>query len=85
MLFILVIINQEVEGQGSQTIMGYDCSSLKDLKIWDASTWCKDGAERKMEEQEVTIVLRIIEHWLTGFKCSVKLHQKSYYCSLATC
>ena len=59
--------------------MNYACSRLKDQKNWDASTRCKDGAERKREEQEVTIVQRITEQWLTGFKCSVKLHQKSYY------
>ena len=35
-----------------------------------------------MEDQEVTIVQRITEQWLTGFKCSVKLHWKSYYCGL---
>ena len=45
LLFILVIINQEVEGKGSQTIMGYDCSSLRDLKIWEAFTMCKAVAE----------------------------------------
>ena len=68
-LWILSIINQEVEGKGPQTIMGYDCSSPRDLKIWDASTRCKDGAERAMEEQEVTIVQKMAEQWLTGFKC----------------
>ena len=41
LLFILIIINQEVEGKGSQTIMGYDCSSPRDLKSWDAFTMCK--------------------------------------------
>ena len=41
LLLILVIINQEVEGKGSQTIMGSDCSSPRDLKIWDAFTMCK--------------------------------------------
>ena len=51
--------------------MGYDCSSPRDLKIWDASTRCKDGVKRKMEEQGVTIVQSITEQWLTGFKCSV--------------
>ena len=54
----------------------------KDLKIWDASTRCKDGSERKMEEQEVKFVQRITEQWLTGFKCTDKLHGKSYYCEL---
>ena len=38
LLLILVIINQEVEGKA---IMGYDCSSPRDLKIWDAFTMCK--------------------------------------------
>ena len=45
LLFILVIINQKVEGKGSQTIMGYDCSSPRGLKIWDASTRCKATAD----------------------------------------
>ena len=45
LLLILVIINQEVEGKGSQTIMGSDCSSPRDLKIWDAFTMCKAMAE----------------------------------------
>ena len=70
---ILAIINPEVEGKDFQTIMCYDCSSLRDLNIWDAFTRCKDRAERKMEEQEVTIVQRIMEQWLTGFTCSVEI------------
>ena len=52
MFYILVIINQEVEGKDSQSILGYDCSSPRDLKIWDASTRCKDKSERKLEDQE---------------------------------
>ena len=35
-----------------------------------------------MEDQEVTIIQRITEQWLSGFKCSVKLQRKSYYCGL---
>ena len=82
LFFILTIIDQEEEGKDSQSIRGYDCSSPRDLKIWDASTKCKDKWERKIEDQKVTIVQRINEQWLTGFKCSVKLHWKSYYCGL---
>ena len=82
LLFIIAIINQEVEGKDSQTIRVYDCSNPRDLKIWDASTKCKDESERKRENQEVTIVQRITKQWLSGFKCSVKLHWKSYYCGL---
>ena len=44
-LCIHTIINQEVEGKVSQTIMGYDCSSQRDLKVWDAFTRCKALAE----------------------------------------
>ena len=47
---------------------------MRNLKVWDASTRSKDGAEREVEEQEVTIVQKIAEQWLTEFKCSVKLH-----------
>ena len=50
--YILFITNQEVEGKDSQSILGYDCSSPRDLKIWDASTRCKDKSERKLEDQE---------------------------------
>ena len=82
MFCILVIINQEVERKDSQSIKGYDCSSPRDLNTWDASTRCKDESERKLEDQEVTIVQQITEQWLTGFTCSVKLHRKSYYCGL---
>ena len=82
MFCILVIINQEVEKKDSQSIRGYDCSSPRDLKIWDASTRRKDESERILKDQEVTIVQRITKQRLTGFKCSVKLHWKSYYCGL---
>ena len=79
---IILMFNKGVEGSETQSISGYDCSSPKDLKIWDAATRCKDQAERKLEEKEVTIVQRITEQWLSGYKCSVKLHRKSYYCGL---
>ena len=82
LLCVLVLFNQEVEGGESQSLLGYDCSSPRDLKIWDAATRCKDQAERKLEEKEVTVVQRITEQWLSGYKCSVKLHRKSYYCGL---
>ena len=49
MFCILVIINPGVDGKESQSILGYDCSSPRDLKIWDASTRCKDELERKLE------------------------------------
>ena len=81
MFFILCCINQ-IEGKDAQSIKGYDCSSPRDLKIWDASTRCKDESERKLEDAEVTVIQRVTEQWLTGFKCSVKLHRKSYYCGL---
>ena len=61
LLFILAIFNQEVEGKDSQSIRGCDCSSQRDLKIGDAFTNCKDESEKKMEDQEVTIVERITE------------------------
>ena len=35
-----------------------------------------------MEEQQVTNVQRIMKQELTGFKCSGKLHWKSYYWGL---
>ena len=34
------------------------------------------------KDAEVTVIQRVTEQWLTGFKCSVKLHRKSYYCGL---
>ena len=80
--FILALGFHGVEAGATPTISGYDCGTPKDLKIWDAATRCKEQAERKLEEKEVTIVQRISEQWLTGYKCSVKLHRKSYYCGL---
>ena len=34
------------------------------------------------KDAEVTVIQRGTEQWITGFKCSVKLHRKSYYCGL---
>ena len=56
---IIVMFNKGVEGGEAQSISGYDCSSPKNLKIWDAATRCKEQAERKLEEKEVTIAQRI--------------------------
>ena len=50
LFFILVIFNQGVEGKESvQSILGYDCSSPRDLKIWNASTRCKDESEENFK------------------------------------
>ena len=47
---ILVIFNQGVEGKELvQSISGYDCSSPRDLKIWNASTRCKDESEENFK------------------------------------
>ena len=46
---IIVMFNNGVEGGKAQSISGYACSSSRDLKIWDASTRCKDESEENFK------------------------------------
>ena len=56
---IILMFNKGVEGGEARSISGYD--NPKNSKIWDASTRCKEQAERKLEEERGQVQLRDVQ------------------------
>ena len=76
--FLALCFNTGVEGGEAQSISGYDCSNPKNSEIWDASTRCKEQAERKLEEERGQVQLRDVKKMFARFSDNEKKGKNWY-------
>ena len=62
---------QGVEAE-TPTISGYNCSNPKISEIWEASTKCKEQAEKELKEERGQVQLRDVRKMLARFSDSEK-------------
>ena len=62
---------QEIEAE-TPTISGYYCSNPEISEIWEASTKCKEQAEKELKEKRGQVQLRDVRKMLARFSDSEK-------------
>ena len=64
---------------GNFNVRAYDCSSPKDIKVFDAEARCSSDPELPGEKTTVQIVQLVEDEELRGHKCKITSHRKAYY------
>ena len=67
---------------GNFNIQAFDCSSPREIKVFDAAARCSSDSELPGEETTVQIVQLVENEELRGHKCKITSHRKAYYCGL---
>ena len=78
----LVMILVPVEAGDEFRAVAYDCSTPTNIKQFDAEAHCKNAPIVSGEMKKVMILQHVTNEQLSGYKCEVRAHRKSYYCGM---
>ena len=78
----LVMILAPVEAGDEFRAVAFDCSTPSNIKQFDAEAHCKNAPLVSGEMKKVMILQHVTNEQLSGYKCEVRAHRKSYYCGM---
>ena len=78
----LVMILVPVEAGDEFRAVVFDCSTPSNIRQFDAEAHCKNKPLVSGEMAKVKILQHVTNEQLSGYKCEVRAHRKSYYCGM---
>ena len=75
----LMMILVPVEAADEFRAVAYDCTTPSSIKQFSAEAHCKNAPQVSGKMEKVKILQHVTNEQISGFKCEVTAHRKSYY------